>query len=389
MSEAQRTPSAPAPAQVAVARPTPTAPSTSEAGVAPARVSTAADASASAAPPPISTHASPAEPKFGSVEEELAAYREVYRRLTAEVVRSTADVQRLQIQRRHLLEEIMGNIRRDGGYFPGTTWAKQAQNYAKRSQAEWSRQDRQRKVDRKRAASAKRHRDRLDRMSAASQKQHGKGGKKDRKEKEAREREVAAAAARQPDPAELKLATEIGLPKGWSARSSKNGTYTIYSPNKKQRFMSKKAAFDHCGIGISSATSAKPMSGDNPTEGGIGGDTATSSSSADGNKKRKLSNAVEDPKATTIAAAEAAARAAAATMLASMAMFSGTAATQTEAHESTAAAPHLPSVPPLPQPEPEPEPEPAPAPAPASTSAPAPFPASATSESKKDGGELA
>ena len=135
----------------------------------------------------------------------------------------------------------MGNIRRDGGYFPGTTWAKQAQNYAKRSQAEWARQERQKKVDKKRAASAKRHQNRLDRMSSsvASQKQ----------QQDRETRDAAAAAAWRPDPVELKLAKEIGLPEGWTARFSKNGTYTIYSPYKKQRFMSKKAAYDFCGIG--------------------------------------------------------------------------------------------------------------------------------------------
>ena len=163
-----------APAPVAASPAAPAPPSTSDAatGVAPA---SAAAAASTAAPAPAAdsaaTTTTPEEPKFNSVEEELAAYREVHRRLTAEVVRSTADVQRLQIQRRHLLEELMGNIRRDGGYFPGTTWAKQAQNYAKRSQAEWSRQERQKKVDKKRAASAKRHQSRLARMSSvASQK---------------------------------------------------------------------------------------------------------------------------------------------------------------------------------------------------------------------------
>ena len=245
------------------------------------------------------TTAPKAPPKFSSVREELAAYREVHRRLTAELLRSTDDVRRLQIQRRHLLEEIMGNIRRDGGYFPGTTWAKQAQNYAKRSQAEWTRRERQRKVDQKRAASARRHRDRLDRVSSAaasSQKIQEKAEREAAREAAA----AAAVAARQLDPGELQLAQEIGLPAGWTARSSKNGTYTIYSPTpNKRRFMSKKAAYDFCGIGV--PDSQKPAAA-------VQGTTNTNAGT--------FSNAAaEDPQAT-IAAAEAAARAAAASMLA-------------------------------------------------------------------------
>ena len=319
----------------------------------------------------------PEEPKFNSLEEELAAYREVHRRLTAEVVRSTADVQRLQIQRRHLLEELMGNIRRDGGYFPGTTWAKQAQNYAKRSQAEWSRRERQKKVDKERAASAKRHQNRLDRMSSvASQKQHDKDV-----------RDAAAAAAWKPDPVELKLAKEIGLPDGWTARFSKNGTYTIYSPYKKQRFMSKKAAYDFCGIGVNDipAKPERPRTGV-IVKGSYGVEMEDSGSAADGgssnNKKRKLSSASssEDPTAT-IAAAEAAARAAAANMLASMAMFRHDLARQSvvaSAASAPASAPappsvYLPSMPPLPGPTVAAIP-----PALASASASAPVPPSAS-----------
>ena len=243
------------------------------------------------------TTAPKAPPKFSSVREELAAYREVHRRLTAELLRSTDDVRRLQIQRRHLLEEIMGNIRRDGGYFPGTTWAKQAQNYAKRSQAEWTRRERQRKVDQKRAASARRHRDRLDRVSSAaasSQKIQEKAEREAAREAAA----AAAVAARQLDPAELQLAQEIGLPAGWTARSSKNGTYTIYSPTpNKRRFMSKKAAYDFCGIGV--PDSQKPAAA-------VQGTTNAGT----------LSNAAAEDPQVTIAAAEAAARAAAASMLA-------------------------------------------------------------------------
>lgn len=249
----------------------------------------------SSAPDATAATGAPEAPKFSSVREELAAYREVHRRLTAELLRSTDDVRRLQIQRRHLLEEIMGNIRRDGGYFPGTTWAKQAQNYAKRSQAEWTRRERQRKVDQKRAASARRHRDRLDRVSSAaasSQKIQEKAEREAAREAAA----AAAVAARQPDPTELQLAQEIGLPAGWTARSSKNGTYTIYSPTpNKRRFMSKKAAYDFCGIGV--PDSQKPAAA-------VPGTTNV---------------AAEDPQ-VTIAAAEAAARAAAASMLA---MLSG------------------------------------------------------------------
>ena len=269
----------------------------------------------------------PEAPKFSSVREELAAYREVHRRLTAELVRSTDDVRRLQIQRRHLLEEIMGNIRRDGGYFPGTTWAKQAQNYAKRSQAEWTRRERQRKVDQKRAASARRHRDRLDRVSSAaasSQKIQEKA------EKEAAAAAAVAVAARQPDPAELQLAQEIGLPAGWTARSSKNGTYTIYSPSPdRRRFMSKKAAYDFCGIGV--PDSQQPAAA------------------------VQANAAAEDPQAT-IAAAEAAARAAAASMLA---MLSGNSSAMPAG--ATGHAPLDIPMPPLPPPS-APNPPPAQAP---------------------------
>ena len=249
----------------------------------------------SSAPDATAATGAPEAPKFSSVREELAAYREVHRRLTAELVRSTDDVRRLQIQRRHLLEEIMGNIRRDGGYFPGTTWAKQAQNYAKRSQAELTRRERQRKVDQKRAASARRHRDRLDRVSSAAASSQKIQEKAEREAAREAAAAVAEAPAKQPDPAELQLAQEIGLPAGWTARSSKNGTYTIYSPPEQghRRFMSKKAAYDFCGIGV--PDSQQPAAA------------------------VQANAAAEDPQAT-IAAAEAAARAAAASMLA---MLSG------------------------------------------------------------------
>ena len=69
----------------------------------------------------------------------------------------------------------------------------------------------------------------------------GGGGKK-------RAASAAAAAADDADPEELELASEIGLPEGWTARAKANSNYTIYSPGRTHRFTSKKAAFEHAGI---------------------------------------------------------------------------------------------------------------------------------------------
>jgi len=51
------------------------------------------------------------------------------------------------------------------------------------------------------------------------------------------------------DPAELELASNMGLPDGWTARKkSKEGGFIIYSADRKRRFESIKAAKDYLGI---------------------------------------------------------------------------------------------------------------------------------------------
>jgi len=76
--------------------------------------------------------------------------------------------------------------------------------------------------------------------SKASTPTSKKGGSK--------KRAASAAAADDADPEELELASEMGLPEGWTARAKANSNYTIYSPGRTHRFTSKKAAFEHVGI---------------------------------------------------------------------------------------------------------------------------------------------
>lgn len=40
----------------------------------------------------------------------------------------------------------------------------------------------------------------------------------------------------------------MGLPKGWTAVSRPNSRYTFRNPEGTQRFLSKKAVYDHCGL---------------------------------------------------------------------------------------------------------------------------------------------
>ena len=82
----------------------------------------------------------------------------------------------------------------------------------------------------------------------------GGGGKK-------RAASAAAAAADDADPEELELASEIGLPEGWTARAKANSNYTIYSPGRTHRFTSKKAAFEHAGIDAPPAKKKAKKSG--------------------------------------------------------------------------------------------------------------------------------
>ena len=82
------------------------------------------------------------------------------------------------------------------------------------------------------------------------------GGKK-------RSASAAAADDDDADPEELELASEMGLPDGWTARAKANSNYVIYSPGRKQRFTSKKAAFEHAGIDAPPAKKKAKKSGGN------------------------------------------------------------------------------------------------------------------------------
>lgn len=90
--------------------------------------------------------------------------------------------------------------------------------------------------------------------STPKSKKGGGGGKK-------RAASAAAAAADDADPEELELASEIGLPEGWTARAKANSNYTIYSPDRTHRFTSKKAAFEHAGIDAPPAKKKAKKSG--------------------------------------------------------------------------------------------------------------------------------
>ena len=83
-----------------------------------------------------------------------------------------------------------------------------------------------------------------------------------------KKRSASAAAADDDDadPEELELASEMGLPDGWTARAKANSNYVIYSPGRKQRFTSKKAAFEHAGIDAPPAKKKAKKSGGNKTK---------------------------------------------------------------------------------------------------------------------------
>jgi len=51
-----------------------------------------------------------------------------------------------------------------------------------------------------------------------------------------------------PDANALKLASEIGLPKGWTARIRSNSRYTFRNPDGTKQFKSKNAVYSHLGL---------------------------------------------------------------------------------------------------------------------------------------------
>uniref|UniRef100_A0A7S2UMU6 Tudor domain-containing protein n=1 Tax=Attheya septentrionalis TaxID=420275 RepID=A0A7S2UMU6_9STRA len=57
---------------------------------------------------------------------------------------------------------------------------------------------------------------------------------------------------------ELELAAEFGLPEGWIAVAQSNSKFSIQSPCRKQKFRSKKAAFEFLGMKAPSSRKKQP-----------------------------------------------------------------------------------------------------------------------------------
>jgi len=170
-------------------------------------------------------------PRFESVEAELKAYREVHAHLIAALLHARSSVARLEVQRRHLLEELCANLRRDGVYASGSSWGKQAQSYARRAAAAIAKDDKEKKVAKRREEVARKTKER----SIALQAREAAAAAAKKKKK-------GAAAARRSKKGPPKKRKQRGKDKGEGVSGAEDNSARDVSQHKKKMKVNQESS---------------------------------------------------------------------------------------------------------------------------------------------------